>query len=49
MTKHSLETKLEAARAYLDGTESFKDRANELRQKKGMSPVQYRTHAQEAA
>jgi hypothetical protein len=29
-----LETKLEAARAYLDGTESFKDIANELRQKK---------------
>jgi hypothetical protein len=28
MTKYSLETKLEAVRAYINGTESFRDLAN---------------------
>ncbi|MFJ7728448.1 transposase [Neobacillus sp. NPDC097160] len=59
MTKYSLETKLAAVNAYLDGIESFKDIAHKhnvnmtMLKKwvllKGMSPVQYRTHAQEVA
>ncbi|WP_372442126.1 IS3 family transposase [Metabacillus bambusae] len=59
MTKYSLETKISSVEHYMKGMEHFKQELEDyiyyynhkrIKEKlKGMSPVQYRTHAQEAA